>query len=105
MISRSASLPELAAAIDAVLRQTPSDRRPNRKPQLRGRPLSLRESEILRMIGDGLSSAAIAAELNVSLNTVATYRKRIAAKLGTKGNQLTRWAIMLRENAFTIEKP
>ncbi len=57
------------------------------------------------MIGDGLSSAAIAAELNVSLNTVATYRKRIAAKLGTKGNQLTRWAIMLRENAFTIEKP
>ncbi len=52
------------------------------------------------MIGDGLSSAAIAAEL-----TVATYRKRIAAKLGTKGNQLTRWAIMLRENAFTIEKP
>jgi DNA-binding NarL/FixJ family response regulator len=104
LIGRSASLPELAAAVDAVLRRTPPERRPYRAQRLSGRPLSLRESEVLRLIGDGLSSEGIAAELNLSLHTVATHRKRIAAKLGSKGNQLTRWAIMLRENGLAAEK-
>jgi len=104
VLGRAAALPELAAALDSLLQQIPADRRPYRNQRLRGRPLSLRESEVLRLIGDGLSSEAIAAELKVSLHTVATHRKRIASKLGTRGNQLIRWAIVLRENGLVAEQ-
>ena len=44
--------------------------------------LSARERQIMRMVVGGQSSAAIAAELNLSPKTVDTYRSRLMAKLG-----------------------
>lgn len=44
--------------------------------------LSNRELQVLRMIGAGFSSQDIAAELNLSIKTIGTYRERIKVKLG-----------------------
>ena len=54
-------------------------------PQLQGerqRGLSARELEVLRLICDGLSSRAIAARLDLSVNTVAVHRANIMNALG-----------------------
>lgn len=45
-------------------------------------PLTVRESEIARLIVDELSSVEIAERLFISFNTVETHRKRIYQKLG-----------------------
>lgn len=47
--------------------------------------LSPREREVFELVVRGLSSKAIAAELNLSPKTVADHRARIAAKTGTSG--------------------
>ncbi|MBY0320688.1 MAG: response regulator transcription factor [Reyranella sp.] len=44
--------------------------------------LSDRELQVLRLLGVGLGSAEIAAELSLSMKTVGTYRERLKAKLG-----------------------
>ena len=45
---------------------------------------TLRETEIVRMIALGQTSAEIAGGLHLSRRTVETYRARIHAKLGFK---------------------
>jgi len=44
--------------------------------------LSKRESEILRLVADGYSSAEIGTELHLSPKTVDSYRSRMMQKLG-----------------------
>jgi LuxR family maltose regulon positive regulatory protein len=44
--------------------------------------LSVRELEVLRLLGTDLDGPGIARELVVSLNTVRTHTKHIYAKLG-----------------------
>ena len=44
--------------------------------------LSDREREVLRLIADGISTAAIAQRLRISANTVEFHRRRIMSKLG-----------------------
>jgi two-component system response regulator NreC len=46
--------------------------------------LSDRELEVLRLLGQGHTNQAIAEQLDISPKTVATYRARIAEKLGLK---------------------
>jgi DNA-binding NarL/FixJ family response regulator len=46
--------------------------------------LSEREREVLRLLGQGHTNQAIAQQLDISPKTVATYRARIAEKLGLK---------------------
>jgi DNA-binding NarL/FixJ family response regulator len=46
--------------------------------------LSKRELEVLRRLGQGQTNQAIADQLEISPKTVATYRARIAEKLGLK---------------------
>lgn len=43
--------------------------------------LSLREKEVVKYIVKGLSNKEIAADMNVSVNTVMTHRRNIASKL------------------------
>ena len=43
--------------------------------------LSDRELDVFRMIGQGMKTAEIAAQLHLSVKTVETYRDRIRAKL------------------------
>ncbi len=46
--------------------------------------LSEREQEVLRLLGQGHTNQAVADQLDLSAKTVATYRARIAEKLGLK---------------------
>lgn len=62
--------------------------------------LSPREAEVFGMIGDGLTSRAIAERLGISEHTVQTHRKRIAAKLETTGDDVLRRAIAHRTAFF-----
>jgi DNA-binding CsgD family transcriptional regulator len=47
--------------------------------------LSKRETEVLRLLGDGLSNAAIAERLYISPKTAEHHVGRIYAKLGVRG--------------------
>jgi DNA-binding NarL/FixJ family response regulator len=46
--------------------------------------LSDRELQVLQLLGMGLGSAAIAAQLSLSMKTVGTYRERLKVKLGAE---------------------
>jgi DNA-binding NarL/FixJ family response regulator len=59
--------------------------------------LSARELQVLRLVASGRSQKEVAAELRISEKTVATYRARIAAKLGVSTSvELTRYALQHR---------
>jgi DNA-binding CsgD family transcriptional regulator len=47
-------------------------------------PLTMRESEILRLIGSGMSNKLIALELNIALGTVKAHVRAILDKLGAR---------------------
>ena len=56
--------------------------------------LSVRELEVLRLIGDGRSLKQIAAQLQVNAKTISTYRARILTKLSLKTNaEMVRYAV------------
>jgi DNA-binding NarL/FixJ family response regulator len=56
--------------------------------------LSDRELDVFRLIGQGLKTQAIAAQLHLSVKTVETYRDRIREKLALgDGAELTRCAV------------
>jgi DNA-binding NarL/FixJ family response regulator len=63
-----------------------SERNPRQK-------LSVREHEILLLIGSGLLSKEIADRLGLSTHTVQAHRKNIADKLGTTGPELVQLAV------------
>ena len=50
--------------------------------------LSQREREIFHLVGLGMLSKEIGDRLSISTHTVQAHRKRIAQKLGTRGNEL-----------------
>lgn len=72
----------LAATLGGDLRHAPHE------------ALSGRELQVLRMVARAHTMKEIAAELKLSESTVATYRARIAQKLGLSSNvELTRYAL------------
>lgn len=50
-------------------------------------PLSDRELHVYRLIGAGLATKQIAAELHLSIKTIETYRENLKIKLGLKNAQ------------------
>lgn len=56
--------------------------------------LTPRQRQILQMIGQGASSRDVALQLGVSLETVNTHRRQIAARLGIRGAALVRYAVL-----------
>lgn len=48
--------------------------------------LSDREMQVLHLFGKGKSVSEIAKDINLTVNTVSTYRARISEKLGLKNN-------------------
>lgn len=57
-------------------------------------PLTPRETEVLKLMADGLSTKEIAAELKVTFKTAATHRNHVIEKVGAKSTVLAvRWAI------------
>lgn len=67
--------------------------------------LSDRELEVLRLIGQGVKTANIAARLHVSLGTIWTYRDRIRTKLDLDdGTELAHFATQWILETETTEK-
>lgn len=60
-------------------------------------PLTPRQSEIFRLIGQGLSNREIAERTGLALTTVETHRKAIAQKRGVSGAELVRQACLLAD--------
>ena len=63
--------------------------------------LTDRELEVFRMIGEGLTSGAIALELHLSTHTIDTHRENIKRKLGAKNaaelnRQAVQWVLESR---------
>jgi len=57
-------------------------------------PLTRRESEVLYLMADGLTTKAIGVKLGVTFKTAACHRGRILNKLGVDSSVLAvRWAI------------
>ena len=50
--------------------------------------LTPRQLEFLRLIGEGLDTAQISKQLNISFSTAQTHRRQITRKLGIKGSAL-----------------
>jgi DNA-binding NarL/FixJ family response regulator len=73
-----------------LLRQLGHDVPP---PGARLATLTDRELEVFELIGRGLSTAAIAARLGVSVKTVETHRTSIKTKLGLDATALLRYAV------------
>lgn len=60
----------------------------------KGRPLSRREAEVLRLLAEGHTNQEAADQLAVSVKTIETHRKRLSEKLGLSGrSQLFRFAL------------
>src|SRR5438067_4964597 len=69
----------------SLLRQRLTDTsRTKEKPAKRELPLSDRELHVFRLLGAGLGTRQIAAELKISIKTVETYREKIKVKLNLK---------------------
>ena len=66
-------------------RRTGHPRHP--RPPVLVDPLSVREREVLRLLGTELSGPEIARELVVSLNTVRTHTKNVYMKLGVNNRR------------------
>lgn len=56
--------------------------------------LTPREHEVLMLLGRGLTTRQIAAELQLAPFTVNTHRRNIGTKLGLKGSELVRYAAL-----------
>jgi DNA-binding NarL/FixJ family response regulator len=65
-------------AHDVAAVQPHLDRRPGRP----GSDLTAREQDVLRLMASGLASRDMAAQLNLSVNTIRGHVQRLLAKLG-----------------------
>lgn len=84
---RGCSLTELVDAVRAVGRGSPylSEAAGTLMARsLTRTPLTMRETEILRLIASGMSNKLIAAELRIALGTVKAHAKAILDKLGAR---------------------
>jgi DNA-binding NarL/FixJ family response regulator len=55
--------------------------------------VSVRELEVVRLVADGLTNKAIAAELHLSVRTVESHVRHVLAKVGLDNStQLAAWA-------------
>jgi DNA-binding CsgD family transcriptional regulator len=65
--------------------------------------LSERETEVLRLLGDGKTASEIAAKLKISLKTVQAYCDRLKQKLrAANRSRLVRIAVLWRAGVAEI---
>lgn len=88
---------------ESVIEQTVTSLFASRKQQGGASELTQREKEIIIGVVKGMSNKEIAAGINVSVNTVMTHRRNIAAKLQIHSAAgLTVYALM--SNLITLEE-
>lgn len=63
--------------------------------------LTAREAEVLELMGEGLTNAAMAARLDISVNTVRNHVQSLIAKLGAH-SKLEAVAIALRDGLIRV---
>jgi DNA-binding NarL/FixJ family response regulator len=81
--------PVVAAKVVGFVRRSPGE-----GTATVGAPLSEREEEVARQTAGGHSNKEIAAQMNLSVKTVETYRARAMEKLGLGGRaDLVRYAV------------
>lgn len=100
VISKNNTFSALREELDNLLHPAATNLRPRDTKTFVQKPLSRREAEIFALIGEGLTSKEIGTRLHVSEHTVQAHRKRIAAKLGTTGSELSHRAIAQRRAFF-----
>ena len=94
-VAKSSGLDEVRRALETLrkgdVHLSPAVQRSLVHYQVAGRPgasaldwLSNRELQVFRLLGTGLGSAEVAAELRLSMRTVGTYRERLKNKLGAQ---------------------
>jgi DNA-binding CsgD family transcriptional regulator len=65
--------------------------------------LSYRETEVLRLLGDGKTTLEIAEKLKISMKTVQAYNGRLKQKLDAANfNRLVRIAVLSRAGVAEI---
>jgi DNA-binding NarL/FixJ family response regulator len=93
-VLKSAAHTELVAACRAVLGGAPFVAPGGAAASSADSPLSPRESEVVKLIAEGLSSREIGEILHISDRTVERHRSNVLEKLGLKDRvALTRYAI------------
>jgi DNA-binding NarL/FixJ family response regulator len=90
VIDKTDALDRLSEEVRAIQVEAPDQHTPGTLEELTGR-----EIEVLQLIGEGLSTEAIAERLEISLHTAKTHRRNITGKLGVKGGQLVLLAASL----------
>lgn len=100
VISKNETFSVLRQELDDLLDPAKTNLRPRESKPFVAKPLTAREAEIFALIGEGLTSKEIGARLYLSEHTVQAHRKRIAAKLGTTGSELTHRAVAQRRAFF-----
>lgn len=104
-ITKSSAAEELLSAIikvangDRYISAALADKLTDNMLGESGKPLSLflspRETEVLNLIGSGMTVIQIAGELSLSNKTISTYRQRLLSKLNLKTTaDLIRYAII-----------
>ncbi|HEY0983994.1 response regulator [Schlesneria sp. T3-172] len=77
--------------LDELVGMTEFDKSTQQKPEV---ALSERETEVLKLIAQGLTNKEIAARLDISVKTVETYKARSMQKLGLRGRaDIVRFAV------------
>lgn len=104
-LAKPFSAEELVAAVTGRLRRLESFRRHTANLQnfaaelaLLHERISLREREVLLLVGSGATSRQIAAQLGISLRTVEVHRSNLMNKLdATNAAALARWAFIAEQ--------
>jgi DNA-binding NarL/FixJ family response regulator len=107
VVDKTQTFDDLRAELKAILpplKPVSSRAKAPAKNPLFQKGFSEREAQIFGMIGEGLCSKEIADHLGLSEHTIQSHRKRMAAKLGTQGNELVQVAIAHRRLSFSSPK-
>lgn len=100
LVDKTQAFDQLQAALAALVRSRGLEVRPAPALSDATSVLRPRELQVFRLIGQGLKTAEIARQLNISKHTVDTHRKSIAAKLGASGAELVRMATLHNQTSL-----
>lgn len=100
LIDKTQAFHQLQAALASLVRARGLDVRPAAVAPDALALLRPREMDVFRLIGQGLKTAHIAQQLDISKNTVETHRKNIAAKVGASGAELVRLATLHNQTSL-----
>lgn len=94
ILDKSRAFQDLIGAVDALVPAL-AQQRQQQSDVLKA--LTQREREVLRGLGQGLSSLQIAQQLGLSVRTVETHRSTLGSKLGVHGAALVQQATLLAQ--------